>query len=93
MQKLTLIKYGHEHCQPCRSLKPILDELTLKYANHLEFIDRDTYTMSVEELTAANIRAVPSMVLVQDGKIIWNHVGFLDKASLEAVINQVLEPL
>jgi thioredoxin 1 len=90
MKKLKLVKYGHEQCGPCRNLKPILEQLQFQYADSLEFVDMDTFTMSAEELKAANLRAVPAMVLYKDGVVVWQHVGFLDKASLETVIDQFL---
>ncbi len=86
MKPLKLVKYGHEFCAPCRALKPILAQITQEFSELLEFVDYDTNSMSVEDLTAAQIKAVPLMILYKNGVEVWRQTGLLDYSSLQAVI-------
>lgn len=86
MKSLKLVKYGHEYCSPCKALKPILEELKNIFSEKVEFEEKDTYSISMEQVIEAGIKAVPTMILFKDGVEIWRNVGFMSKESLKTVL-------
>jgi thioredoxin 1 len=88
MKPLKLIKYGHEHCSPCKLLKPVLVEIAETFKDTLEFVDKDTYQMSPAELLMVGLKAVPTMILSKDGVEIWRHVGLMSKDAITQKITE-----
>jgi thioredoxin 1 len=81
---LKLLKFGASYCAPCRSLTPILEELKDKVT--IEDIDVDEVDPIV--LTNYKIRNIPILVLLQDNKEVWRHVGSISKVELENKIKE-----
>jgi thioredoxin 1 len=81
---LKLLKFGASYCAPCRSLTPILEELKDKVT--IEDIDVDEVDPIV--LTNYKIRNIPVLVLLQDNKEVWRHVGSISKVELENKIKE-----
>lgn len=90
MKTLKLIKYGHEYCSPCRTLKPILKELETEFSDKVEFVDKDTYAIPVGEVVDAGIKAVPTLILIKDNSEVWRNVGLLSKDAIKKVIENNL---
>lgn len=90
MSNLTLNKYGHEHCQPCRLLAPILDEIKTEFQGKIDVIDHNTYTMDPLDLSKINLRAVPTLILQKDGVEIWRNIGLLKKEQIVEKLNEYL---
>ncbi len=81
---VKLLKFGANWCAPCRSLVPILEELKDKVT--IEDIDVDEVDPIV--LTNYKIRNIPVLVLLQDNKEVWRHVGSISKVELENKIKE-----
>lgn len=90
MAELKLTKYGHEYCNPCKVIKPMLEEITKLYGDKLKFEDVDTYNSDPQILANAGIKAVPTMILTKDGVEVWRHVGLTNKNFIENKINENL---
>jgi len=87
---LKLTKYGHEFCQPCKTIKPILTEIVKKFGDKLEFEDVDTYNTEPQRLIDSQIRAVPTLILTKDGNEVWRQVGLISRDAIEAKISENL---
>jgi len=87
---IKLKKYGHEFCGPCRVIKPILEELASDYKDNVEYEDIDTYQLSVEELTLAGIRAVPTIIIEKNGTEMWRNIGLVSKERIKTEIDKLL---
>jgi thioredoxin 1 len=90
MANLKLTKFGHEYCNPCKVMKPILAEIVNQFGDKLQFEDVDTYNSDPKVLIDAGIRAVPTLILSKDGNEIWRHIGLTNKAVIETKINENL---
>ena len=87
---LKLTKFGHEYCQPCKVMKPILNEIVTQFGDKIQFEDVDTYNSDPQILVNAGIKAVPTMILTKDGVEVWRHVGLTNKNFIENKINENL---
>jgi thioredoxin 1 len=90
MGELKLTKFGHQYCNPCKVIKPILDEVVKSYGDKLKFEDVDTYNSDHQTLINAGIKSVPTIILTKDNVEVWRHVGLTDKQTIVDKINENL---
>lgn len=81
---IKLIKFGASWCGPCRAMMPILEELK----NKIEIEDIDVDEVDPIVLTNYKIRNIPVLILLQDNKEVWRHVGSIYKVELEDKIKE-----
>ena len=81
---IKLIKFGASWCGPCRAMMPILEELK----NKIEIEDIDVDEVDPIVLTNYKIRNIPVLVLLQDNKEVWRHVGSISKVEVEDKITE-----
>lgn len=81
---IKLIKFGASWCGPCRAMMPILEELK----NKIEIEDIDVDEVDPIVLTNYKIRNIPVLILLQDNKEVWRHVGSISKVELEDKIKE-----
>jgi thioredoxin len=76
-------------CGPCKTLKPVLDALAKEYGSRIEIVQIDT---EVDPLAAQqyNVRAMPTIVLIRDGKEVGRTVGARPRAFLQGMIDRAL---
>ena len=79
-----LIKFGAEWCNPCKALAPILTEIK----NLIETVEYDVDETPIEVLQQYKIRNIPVLILLQDNKEVWRHVGSISKEELEDKIKE-----
>jgi thioredoxin 1 len=82
----VLVDYWAEWCGPCRSIAPILDEISKEYAGRLKVakvnVDENTQTP-----TKFGIRGIPTLMLFKNGDVAATKVGALSKSQLTAFID------
>ena len=88
--KLTLQKFGHKQCNPCVRMQPVLEQISTQYKDIVDVQDKDTTTLSVEELISASIKSVPTLIILKDGVEQWRRAGFMDYNSLKEEIDKHL---
>jgi thioredoxin 1 len=83
----TLVHFFAEWCGPCKSMKPILDDLKSKIGDKAKIIkvDIDKNTNAAQ---IYNIRSVPTLLLFKGGKIIWQRSGVVQTNELVNIIEQ-----
>lgn len=78
----VLIDFWASWCGPCKSLSPIIDEISEK---HLEIkVCKINIDEEQELATQFDIMSVPTLLVIKDGKVVNQSVGLKPK-------NQVLE--
>ena len=83
---MTTIKhYGAEQwCAPCRSLKPIIQELISQNPSvSYQYIDVDT---NQEEAQSMGIRSIPVVIVMKNGMETSRFIGIQPKATYEQAI-------
>ena len=79
-----LFYYTANWCQPCQTLGPIMDEVARQIPVRKQNID---YT-DPAVLAAANIRNVPTVILVEDGQEIKRFTGVKSNSQIITWLNE-----
>jgi len=80
--KLVLVDYYAEWCEPCKKMTPYLLKMTdeLKDKVTIVRLNADENKTMVAEM---KIDSLPALFLYKDNKIIWKHVGFISEEDLK----------
>ena len=84
-----LLDFGRGLCIPCKMMKPVLEEVAKEYDGKLlvRILEIDQYRDLTREF---KIHLIPTQLFMDSkGKIVNRHEGFMDKASVVAVLNQM----
>lgn len=86
-KQLTLVDFYADWCGPCKMLAPILQEVKsiLKDDVRIIKINVDQHQDLAAEFM---VRGVPTMLLFNEGKMLWRQSGVLSTNDLVAIIRQ-----
>lgn len=88
-KELVLVDFWAKWCGPCRILQPILEDLAEEYAGRVSIVRVDVDN-SAAIWVDHNVRAIPTVLFFQNGKLINNVVGASSKATYQAIIDKHL---
>ena len=87
--KPVLVDFSAEWCPPCKMLGPVVERLSLEFADQLE-----VFGVDVDENPGLsqkfNISGVPTMIFFRDGKEVKKLVGFRDYDTLKKEVQGVI---
>lgn len=83
---LVLVDYWGEGCEPCKSLMPTFDELSVEYEGRVKFGKLNT-TQDRRLALSQRVLGLPTIVLYKDG----NRIGecIKDNASKEGIVKML----
>ena len=85
--RLIVIDFWASWCGPCKMLSPIMYELSD------EMTDVTFYKVNVDEERALashfGISSIPTVLMIKDQKLVSQFVGYADKPTIQARINEV----
>ncbi len=81
----TLVDFWAVWCGPCKQIAPMIDAMADEYAGRLKVgkVDVDHQQITAQQL---RITSIPTLLLFKGGKVVWQHVGAVPRAKLEAAI-------
>ena len=86
-EKPVLVDFHAEWCGPCKTMKPILNELRQLMGDQIRIlkIDIDKNNALASSL---NVSSVPTLMLFKKGQTLWRQAGVQSAKQLQLLIKQ-----
>ena len=85
----VLVDFYADWCGPCKTLSPIVQEVSSALHGRLKVIK-----VNVDKNQSASvkygIRGVPTLILFKQGNILWRQSGVLSKRELQNIVEKFL---
>lgn len=80
-----LVDVYSETCGPCIQMKPVLKEVKQRFGADLRII-KINGPKNMQFMQDFQIQAFPTLLLFENGKIVWSRMGFIATGMLEKMI-------
>jgi thioredoxin 1 len=84
----VVVDFYADWCGPCKTVAPVLEELSTKLAGKVRFVkvdvERNPYVAA-----AFRVQSIPMFAFIADGKVAHVEVGALDRNAFEQIIGQL----
>ncbi|MGE0399696.1 MAG: thioredoxin family protein [Kofleriaceae bacterium] len=89
MSKITALEFTAAWCGPCKHMEPVLHALGKEYAGRVEIVAVD---VDHEQAMAQryNVRSMPTLVLLRDGREVGRTVGSRNRAFIAGMFDRAL---
>lgn len=86
----VLLDFYANWCSPCLEMMPMLEKVAQDFAHKLKFIkvDVDVYMAIARQ---NNLMGVPTFMLFDKGKLLWQQPGGISKKRLHEILNAHLK--
>lgn len=74
----SILRFTASWCQPCKALTEMLEDVELTVPMQVIDIDKEPHLVKEYQ-----VRGVPTLIQIQDGKVASRLVGAVTKAELE----------
>ena len=89
-EKPVLVEFSASFCGPCKAMEPILEEVEQLYADRVKFCKIDA-EQNPKLAQALEIHGLPALVLVKQGNVLGISCGYVNKARLIGLIDELLD--
>ena len=84
----VLVDFWAEWCGPCKMIGPVLDELAGEYAGRVK-IGKVNIDNQQELAAQYSVRAIPTLLLFNQGQVVEQMVGLRSKRDLKASFDKL----
>ena len=88
--KVILVDFWAPWCGPCRMMEPILEEIAEEYKDKI-IVGKINVDEEKELAAMFGIRSIPTLIFIEDGKMIDSFVGAQPRIKIVEKINKFLE--
>lgn len=89
-EKPVLVEFSAYWCGPCKAMEPILEEAEQVYSDRVKFCKIDA-EQNPKIAQALEIHGLPALVLVKQGNVLGISCGYVNKARLLGLIDELLD--
>ncbi|WPP49712.1 thioredoxin [Catalinimonas niigatensis] len=86
-KKPLLVDFYASWCSPCKMMQPVLQELVSMVGNEVKVIKIDV-EKNPQIARSLRIQGVPTLILFQQGEILWRQSGLVSAQHLAQVIQK-----
>jgi thioredoxin 1 len=79
-KEYVLFDFNAEWCAPCKKMMPILESITEQRKNKMTLVKVDA-DLNSKLLESKKIDGIPYLELYHQGKLVWQHKGFIDETT------------
>lgn len=84
MENKHIFYFTADWCNPCKQVRPIVEELNRDGIIPIQFIDAD---QEIDLIRKFEIKSIPTFILIEEGKEINRILGAQTREQLENFIN------
>jgi thioredoxin 1 len=86
----VLVDFWAEWCPPCRMIAPSVEALASQYAGRAK-VGKLNVDENPEVSEAFDIRSIPTLLVIKDGKVVGQQIGAVPRARIAAMLEGQLE--
>ncbi|TSJ47778.1 thioredoxin [Fluviicola chungangensis] len=83
----VLVDFFAEWCGPCKTMKPILEDLKSKLGNSASVLKVDV-DKNPHAASKYQIKSIPTLILFKKGQPVWRQSGVVQANQLAQIIKQ-----
>ena len=85
----VLVDFSATWCQHCRAIAPLVNQLAGEFEGRVKVtaVDIDESPATAQKF---QIRGVPTLLIIKDGKVVGQQVGAAPKAKIQALMEGAL---
>ena len=86
----VLVDFHATWCGPCQSLAPVVQDVARDFKDRIKVIkvDIDKNPAAAQQY---QVRGVPTLILFQQGKVLWRQSGLMTKRDLTSQLNRIFQ--
>lgn len=87
--KLVVLDIFAEWCGPCKSMMPVLEELSDEHESSVEIVKMDADNDEISTiLQSFRVRSIPTLIVIKNGEVQTTLIGARTKNELSETISQ-----
>ena len=87
-EDISVIQFSAAWCGPCKSLKPIMDKLSVEYKGKANLYYADIEEGGINTGSAAGIRGVPTVIIYKKGVEVDRKVGGVPESHMKEFLDK-----